>query len=87
VVFRLDAILDKASRADDVQPSGRSNLIMKIACSRSATVRTLGQHRQDAALFKKEFQGIWKVGCTVIRQNALSYLPDAAYRKYSVAYK
>jgi hypothetical protein len=58
-----DAILDKASRAEEVQSSGRqtpwsgrSGLNMKIACSRSATIRTLGQHCPDAALFRKEFQ-------------------------------
>jgi hypothetical protein len=46
-----------------LQPSGRQGntvrtpvLIIEIACSRSATVRTLGQHRSDAALFRKEFQ-------------------------------
>jgi hypothetical protein len=63
IVFRPDAILDKASRVEDVQPSRRQSplserldLVMKIACSRSATVRTLGQHRLDAALFRKEYQ-------------------------------
>jgi hypothetical protein len=51
---RPDAILNKASHAEEVQPSGRqtpwfgrSDLIMEIACSRSAIVRTLGQHRLD----------------------------------------
>jgi len=29
---------------------------MEITCSRSATVRTLGQHCPDAALFRKENQ-------------------------------
>lgn len=55
VVFRLDSILDKASRVEEVQPfghqstlSGRSGLNMKIVCSWSATVRMLGQHRLDA---------------------------------------
>jgi hypothetical protein len=59
-LHRLDAILDKARHAKDLQPfgrqsslSGRSVLIMEIACNRSATVRTLGQHHPDAALFKK----------------------------------
>jgi len=54
VCSRPDAILDKASRAKEVQPSkcqtlwsGRSYLVMKIACSGSATVRTLGQHRSN----------------------------------------
>jgi len=62
-LFRPDTILDKASRAEEVQPSGsqtpwsgRSGLNMEIVCSRSATVQTLGQHRPDAALFRKEFQ-------------------------------
>jgi hypothetical protein len=53
-LFRLETILDMASCAKDVQPSGRKSklsersvLIMEIACSRSATVRTLGQHRPN----------------------------------------
>jgi hypothetical protein len=61
-LFRPGAILDKASRAEDVQPSrcqtplsGRSGLNMKIACSRSAIIRTLGQHCSNAALFRKEY--------------------------------
>jgi len=44
-LHRLDAILDKASRVEDVQPSGHqftlsghSDLIMEIAYSRIATV-------------------------------------------------
>jgi len=52
VCSRLDVILDKASHAEEVQPSGcqtlwsgRSDLIMEITCSGSATVRMLGQHR------------------------------------------
>jgi hypothetical protein len=56
-----DAILDKASRSEDVQPSGRqtplsrcSGVNMEIECSRSATVRTLGKHRPNTALFRKE---------------------------------
>jgi hypothetical protein len=51
---RLDAILNKVSRAEEVQPSGHqtpwsgcSDLIMEIACSISSTVQTLGQHRLD----------------------------------------
>jgi hypothetical protein len=62
-LFRPDAILDKASCVEDVQPSGhqtpwfgRSGLNMEITCSRSTTIRTLGQHCPDAALFRKEFQ-------------------------------
>jgi len=62
-LFCPDAILDKASRAEDVQPSGHqtlccghSSLNMEIACSWSATIRMLGQHRQDVALCRKEFQ-------------------------------
>jgi hypothetical protein len=62
-LFCPDAILDKASRAEDVQLSGRQTpwsgrlgLNMEITCSRSATVQTLGQHRLDMALFRKEFQ-------------------------------
>jgi hypothetical protein len=58
---RPDAILGKASLAEDVQPSrhkstlsGRSDLIMEVVCSKSAIVWTLGQHHPDAALFRKE---------------------------------
>jgi len=83
-LFRLDAILDKASCAKDCQSSGRKStlsersvLIMEIACSRSATIRTSGQHRPNAALFRKEYQRFWKAGCTVGRPNALSYHLDA----------
>jgi hypothetical protein len=46
-----------------LQPCGRQGnivqtlvLIMVIACSRGATVRTLRQHRPDAVLFRKDFQ-------------------------------
>jgi len=62
-LHRLDAILDKARRGEELQPFGRQSntvqmpvLIMVIACSRSATVRMLGQHCADAALFRKDFQ-------------------------------
>jgi hypothetical protein len=58
----LHAILDKASHAEEVQPferqtpwSGQSSLNMEIVCNRSATVRMLGQHLPDAALFRKEY--------------------------------
>jgi hypothetical protein len=34
-------------------------LIMEIACKRRATVRTLGQHCQDAALFRKDFSALF----------------------------
>lgn len=58
-----DAILNKARRGEELQSSRCQGntvrtpiLIMKIACSRSVTVRTLGQHRPDVALFKKGFQ-------------------------------
>jgi hypothetical protein len=74
---RLDVILDKASRAEVVQLSKRqtpwsrrSGLNMEIACSRSAIVWMLGQHYPDVALFKKEYQCIWKAGCTVVRSDA-----------------
>jgi hypothetical protein len=60
---RPDAILDKASCAEEVQPSGRqtpwsgrSGLNMEFACRRSATVRTIGQNRPDTTLFRKEYQ-------------------------------
>jgi len=50
VCSRPDAILDKASRAEEVQLSGHqtlwpgclNHLIMEIACNRSAAIQTLG---------------------------------------------
>jgi hypothetical protein len=76
-LFCPNAILDKVSRVEDVQPSGRQSTLserlglnMEIACSRSATVWTLGLHRSDATLFRKEYQRIWKAGCTVVRLDA-----------------
>lgn len=53
-------------------------LIMKIECSRSATVRTLGQHCRDTALFRKEYQRFRKFGCTVGHTDALSCQSDSA---------
>jgi len=35
-------------------------------------------NRPDAALFRKEYQRIWKAGCTVGRPDAFNYRPDAA---------
>jgi hypothetical protein len=62
-----DAILDKARHEEELQPSGRQGntvrklvFIMGIACSISATVRTLGQHHPDVALFRKENQHFLK---------------------------
>jgi hypothetical protein len=56
-LHRSDAILDRAKLGEELQPSGcRGNtvrtpiILMKITCSRSATIRTLGQHRPDVAL-------------------------------------
>jgi hypothetical protein len=40
------------------------SLIMVISCSQSATVRTLGQHRPDAALLWKISVLLWKGGCS-----------------------
>jgi hypothetical protein len=61
MVFCPNATSDKASCVEDVQPSGRQSplsgcidLFMEIACSRSATVLTLGQHRPEVALFWKK---------------------------------
>jgi hypothetical protein len=57
---RQDAILDKASRAEDVQASGRqtpwsgrSGLNMEIVCSRSATVRTRSYSGKNINEFEK----------------------------------
>jgi len=80
-----DTILHKARRGANLQLSGSQGntvrtpvLIMEIVCSWSATVETQEQHRLDAALFRKEYQRIWKVGCTIGRLDALSYRLDAA---------
>jgi hypothetical protein len=40
------------------------SLIMVILCSRSVTVRTLGQHRPDAALLWKLSTLSWRGGCS-----------------------
>jgi hypothetical protein len=40
------------------------SLIMVISCSRSATVRTLGQHRLDVALLWELSVLFWKGGCS-----------------------
>jgi hypothetical protein len=49
--------MHQINRPDDHSygPDARS-LNMEIACSESVTVRTIGQHRPDAAQIKKEFQ-------------------------------
>jgi hypothetical protein len=65
-----DAIVDKESNVEEVQPSkrqtqwsGRSDLIMEIACSRSATARTLGQHRPDTLwYFDNNFLLKYRIG-------------------------
>jgi hypothetical protein len=84
-LHRLDSILDKARHGEELQPSGRQGntvwtpvLIMEIVCSWSSTVRTLGKHHPDTALFKKECQCFWKAGCIVVRLNGLNSRPDAA---------
>jgi len=58
-----DTLLYKARRGEELQPSGhQGNIVltpvlnMEIMYSRSATIRTLGQHRPDEALFRKENQ-------------------------------
>jgi hypothetical protein len=40
------------------------SLIMVISCSRSATIRTLGKHRLDAALLRKLSALSWRGGCS-----------------------
>jgi hypothetical protein len=64
-LHRPNTILDKARHRKKLQLSRRQGntirtlvLIMVIAWSRDATVHTLGQHRPDAALFRKAFQCI-----------------------------
>jgi hypothetical protein len=61
------------------QQSGRSDLIMKIACSRSVTVQTvLEQYRPDTALFRKESQryfGRWVAQLSVQTPSAIVRTP------------
>jgi hypothetical protein len=46
------------------QGSDAQSLIMVISCSRSATVRMLGQHRPDTALLWKLSALSWRGGCS-----------------------
>jgi len=53
------------NRSDvSLQGSDAPSLIMVISCSRSTTVRTLGQHCPDAALLLKLSVLFWKGGCS-----------------------
>jgi hypothetical protein len=53
------------NRPDDHPPGPDApSLIMVITCSRSATVRTLGQHRPDAALLWKLSALSWRGRCS-----------------------
>jgi len=47
-----------------LQGSDAQSLIMVISCSRSATVRTLRQHRPDVALLWKLLVLLWKGDCS-----------------------
>jgi len=83
-LHRPNNILDKARRGKELQLSRRQGyivrtpvLIMEIACSRSATVRTVGQHYPGTAQFRIEYQHFWKAGCVVVDPESLSYCPDA----------
>jgi hypothetical protein len=51
------------------------SLIMVISCSRSVTVRTLGQHRPDAALYRS-FQCYFGKAVAVDRPDVRSSRPD-----------
>jgi len=52
-------------------PDARS-LGIKITCSGSATIQTIGQHGPDAAQNMKEFQwNFWKADRTIVRPDAL----------------
>jgi hypothetical protein len=55
--IRYENCMHQINRPDEhpLGPNARS-LDMEIACSGSATVRTTGQHRPDAAQIRKEFQ-------------------------------
>jgi hypothetical protein len=55
----------KFNRPDvSLQGPDAPSLIMVITCSQSATVRTLGQHRPDAAFIWKLSVLLWKGGCS-----------------------
>jgi hypothetical protein len=63
-LHRPDAILDKARHGEESQSLGPQGntvqtlvFIMVIACSRGATFQTLGQHRPEVTLFRKDLQG------------------------------
>jgi hypothetical protein len=47
-----------------LQAPDAPSLIMVISCSRSVTVRTLGQHHPDAALLRKLSALSWRGGCS-----------------------
>jgi hypothetical protein len=71
--IRYGNYVHQINRQDDhpIGPDVRS-LDMKITCSESATVRTIGHHRPDAAQIRKEFQrNFWKADRTVVRPDTL----------------
>jgi hypothetical protein len=63
--FKYENYVHQFNRPDiSLQGPDAPSLIMVITCSRSATVRTLGQHRLDVALLWKLSVPLWKGGCS-----------------------
>jgi len=59
--------------------SDARSLCMKITCSRSAIIQTIGQHSPDAAQNRKEFQwNFRKADRTIVRSDAL-WLPSGRH--------
>jgi hypothetical protein len=63
--FIYGSCVHQFNRPDvSLQGPDAPSLIMVISCSRSATVRTLGQHHLDAALLWKLSALSWRGGCS-----------------------
>jgi hypothetical protein len=63
--FLYGSCVHQFNRPDvSLQGPDAPGLIMVISCSRSATVRTLGQHRPDTALLWKLSVLSWRGGCS-----------------------
>jgi hypothetical protein len=63
--FKYGNYMHQFNRPDiSLQGPDAPSLIMVITYSRSATVRTLGQHRLDVSLLWKLLVLLWKGGCS-----------------------
>jgi hypothetical protein len=80
VSIKYENCVHQINRPDDhsFDPDERS-LNMEIACSESATVRTMGHRRSDAAQIKKEFQqNFGKPIAQLSVRTPYDYRPDGA---------